>query len=124
MNKLVLITHQGSRLCHLQATIRKGAALLVIGCDALSNNIEELYEALYIYIRTQPMIGGSVKTFEHELTVSNYRQIRQFKIRGSENTERSPSFLKFSGINTTEAISLKNQLEHFITFMTGFPPKY
>jgi len=121
IRKLSLTTDRNSGYCSIFSIHYENSRLALFGCDALAPQIQNLYAALYDYIRNPPTIGGSLKDFEYELTVVNYRFLKPVS-RKPKKKKEPQKILFFSGVKMADAIYLKVQLEHFILFMTGWPP--
>ena len=122
IRKLTLTTERNSRYCSILSIHYENKRLALFGCETLPRHIEDLYSTLSGYIPNPPAIGGGYKDVDYELTVVNYRFIKPVT-RKPEKKKEPQKILFFSGIKMSDALYLKTQLEHFILFMTGWPPK-
>lgn len=120
IKQLTLITYQRSKLCSIQALQYKNKGFELVGCETVAERIQDLYTLLRLHMRFPPVVGGSVKRFDHDLPVTNYRPITPFV--GNGRVDSPQKHLRISHLRMDDVQALANQLEPFIIFMTGWPP--
>jgi len=125
IRKLKLRTDRDSRYCSIESIQLHNNKLVLIGCDALSEAMEAFYFKTREYIRFPPTFGRGIKNFEYALRVTNYRQLKPAQTSFLIDSEGLPiSQLKIEGVSLADTRYLKGQLRDFVTFMTGWAPRY
>lgn len=65
-----------------------------------------------------------IRSFDYDLRVINFMQVKK-TVKAMEDPDGNPlKIMAFNGLSMADVRHFKAQLEHFITFMTGWPPKY